>query len=119
MKRVIGAVAAAGVVMSLSGGTASAQALAALLEMHSKRIEGGRLCLTDHFHYGNSSGQSTRAAAEREAIASWSSFTAWEYGNEWGSWRLAGSKAASCSSSGGSWSCQVEARPCSPASRRR
>lgn len=72
--------------------------------------------MADHFHYSSSGGQSTRAAAEKEAIGSWSSFTAWEYGNQWGSWRIAGSRKASCSNLNGTWGCQVEARPCRPLS---
>jgi hypothetical protein len=92
-------------------GQASAQGLEFL---HDQRVEGGRVCMTDHFHYGSSGGQSTRAAAEREAISSWSGFTAWEYGNHWGSWRIAASKRMSCSQLTGTWGCQVEARPCRP-----
>ena len=92
-------------------GSASAQGLDGL---HDQRAEGGRWCMSDHFHYGSSSGQSTRAAAEREAASSWGGFTAWEYGNEWGSLRIAASRKMSCSQFGGSWGCEIEARPCRP-----
>lgn len=39
-----------------------------------------KACMADHFHYGSSSGQPNKKAAEREAIASWEGFTAFEYG---------------------------------------
>ena len=71
--------------------------------------------MTGHTHAGAGSG-STRAAAEAEAAANYSSFTAWEYGDQWGSWRLAAGKTASCSQAGGGWSCSIEARPCRPIS---
>jgi hypothetical protein len=94
-----------------SAGTAVAQGLDFL---HDQRAEGGRWCMADHYHQGSSSGQATRAAAERAAIASYSSFTAWEYGNSWGSWRIAAGRKMGCSQSGGSWGCDIEARPCRP-----
>ena len=100
---------AAGVL--LASGSASAQALE---DLHTQRAEGGRWCMADHFHQGTSGGHSTRAAAEREAAASWSSFTALEYGSHWGSWRIAASKSMNCSNNVGSWGCQADARPCRP-----
>ncbi len=81
--------------------------------LHAQRVEGGRVCFTDHFHSGSSSGHATRAAAEKDAQAGWSSFTAFEYGDRWGSWRIAASKSMKCSQSSG-WGCQIEARPCRP-----
>lgn len=95
----------------LSTGTASAQALE---DLHTQRAEGGRWCMADHFHQGSSGGHSTRAAAERDAAAGFSSFTALEYGSHWGSWRIAASKTMNCSNSAGSWGCQADARPCRP-----
>ena len=94
----------------IGAGAASAQGLEFL---HTQRTEGGRVCFNDHFHSGSSSEHATRAAAEKEAIAGWSSFTALEYGNRWGSWRIAGSKSMNCSQTSG-WGCQIEARPCRP-----
>jgi hypothetical protein len=79
--------------------------------MHDIRKEGGRQCFTDHYHYGNGNG-STKAAAQREAIGSWVSFTDFEYGSDWARFSRAASKSVSCSGSGGSYSCQIEARPC-------
>src|SRR5262245_4450859 len=97
-------VAIAGTTALLSAGSAAAQGLDFL---HEQRAEGGRWCMIDHVHQGTSNGQSSRAAAERAAIASYTSFTAWEYGNNWGSWRIAASRKVSCSQSGGGWGCSI------------
>ena len=111
MKRISMHVAGGMLAAAIWSGPASAQGLEFL---HDQRVEGGRVCMSDHFHHGSSGGQPTRAAAERDAISSWAGFTAWEYGNQWGSWRIAASKRMSCSQLTGSWGCQVEARPCRP-----
>lgn len=94
-----------------SAGSAAAQGLEML---HEQRNEAGRVCFSDHFHSGTSGGHATRQIAEREAVANWSGFTALEYGNNWGSWRIAGSRSMNCSQATGSWGCQAEARPCRP-----
>ncbi len=53
--------------------------------MHAMRREGGKLCMSDHWHYGSSSGShATKAAAQRAAIASWQDFTDLEYGRSMG-----------------------------------
>jgi hypothetical protein len=83
--------------------------------LHEQVRVAGKICMLDHFHSGSSAGQSSRKQAEVEAVASWASFTAFEYGNNWGSYRLSESKRMSCSQSGGGWSCTVESRPCKPA----
>jgi hypothetical protein len=82
-----------------------------LSDIHDQRREGGRICMTSHFHYGSGSG-ATKAAAQHSAIASWASFTAFEYGSDWASFRQAGSKGMNCRQSGQSWSCSLQARPC-------
>jgi hypothetical protein len=79
---------------------------------HTWRKERGMNCMADHWHYGNSTPQPTKAKAQRDAISSWQSFTAFEYGSNWARWGKAGSKKASCSNSAGGWTCNVEARPC-------
>ncbi|MGE3711138.1 MAG: hypothetical protein AB7G35_15875 [Hyphomicrobiaceae bacterium] len=84
--------------------------------LHDQRREGGRWCMSDHFHYGTGTG-STRALAERDAIGSWAGFTAWEYGDSWGSWRLAASRSMKCEMGTTGWNCSNEARPCRPLSR--
>ncbi|MGD9784693.1 MAG: hypothetical protein AB7E80_01490 [Hyphomicrobiaceae bacterium] len=83
-----------------------------LASMHDLRREGGRLCMSDHFHQGNSSGQRSKKAAMAAAIQSWRSFTDLEYGSDWAHFNRARSKSVSCSGGGSSWSCSVEARPC-------
>ena len=83
-----------------------------LASMHSMTRIGRMLCMTEHFHFGQSSGAPSRKAAEIAAIRDWSSFTSWEYGNVWGDFRIAGSRGIKCTRSGNTWGCSVEARPC-------
>jgi len=80
-------------------------------DMHTQARVGGKMCMIDHWHYGNGTG-STKAAAQRDAIGSWQSFTDFEYGSDWARFNKAVAKKISCSQSGGGFSCQVEARPC-------
>jgi hypothetical protein len=75
--------------------------------MHDLR---GR-CFADHFHYGSGTGR-TKAAAMRDAIGSWTSFTALEYGSDWAKWGRAASKGASCSRDSSGYSCSISGRPC-------
>jgi hypothetical protein len=83
-----------------------------LASMHALRREGGRICMADHWHYGSSGSQRSRGGAQRAAIRSWADFTDLEYGSSWAHWGRAASKRLSCSRGGGSWNCDVEARPC-------
>lgn len=80
--------------------------------LHAKVRIGGKLCMADHSHQGQSEGALTRRAAEAAAIRNWSAFTAWEYSGAWGNFQLAVAKSMSCSQSGNTWGCSVEARPC-------
>lgn len=107
--------------MMLLGGTAiaTAQETGLAESLHQLRAESGRTCMSEHFHYGSSSGQANRKAAEAEAIKSWASFTEFEYGRSWADFRIAGSRGMSCSQSGGGWGCNVEARPCKRATGRK
>jgi hypothetical protein len=83
-----------------------------LASIHEWRKEGGKICLSDHFHDGAGSGE-TRKAAEAKAIASWMSFTDLEYGSTWASYQLSGSKKMECTERGAKeWSCAVTARAC-------
>jgi hypothetical protein len=93
-----------------AGGQASADETG-LASIHDLRVEGGRLCMSDHYHDGTGQAAS-KARAEAAAVRSWSSFTAFEYGGSWGSFRNAASKNMQCSHSGGSWNCDANARPC-------
>lgn len=83
-----------------------------LAAMHAMRREGGRLCMSDHWHYGSSGTSSTKAAAQRAAIASWQDFTDLEYGRAWARFSRAASKKIGCSRNSAGWSCDAEARPC-------
>lgn len=82
-----------------------------LAGMHTWARIGGRTCMADHFHDGSGSG-TTRAAAARNAIQAWQSFTAWEYSARWARYGSAVSRKLTCSGSRGSFSCNVSARPC-------
>ena len=83
-----------------------------LASMHDLRRERGRICMSDHWHYGTSGPQKSKSRARRVAIRAWASFVDLEYGSDWARWGRAGSKKAGCSRSSGSWNCDVEARPC-------
>jgi hypothetical protein len=83
-----------------------------LADMHALRKEGGRTCMSDHFHSGSSSAKGSRAAAEAEAIRSWAEFTALEYGSDWARYGRAGSRSMRCKHSADGWGCDIEARPC-------
>lgn len=86
--------------------------------IHAQRREGNRICMSEHFHYGSSTGQPSRKAAEAAAARDWAGFTALEYGLAWASFNLAGSKGMKCSQEGRTWACQAEARPCKRYRRR-
>jgi hypothetical protein len=80
--------------------------------IHDVRRESGKLCQIDHWHYGSGVG-STKKAAMNDAIGSWQSFTALEYGSDWSRFQRSASKNVSCSNSGGGGvSCSIEGRPC-------
>lgn len=83
-----------------------------LTGLHAKVRIGAKLCMADHSHQGQSSGASTRKAAEAAAIRSWSEFTSWEYSSAWGNYQNAVAKTMSCSQTGATWACSVDARPC-------
>lgn len=83
-----------------------------LATIHDWRNEAGRVCMSAHSHDGSGNGQ-TRKAAEASAVASWSSFTVFEYGRAWGNYALSGSKKMACNQGGkAQFSCDVTARPC-------
>lgn len=106
----------AGTVMAaligFAGSSPQAQEQEGLATLHSWVRIGNRTCMADHFHSGSSAGQPSKKAAEFAAVNSWASFTAWEYGDHWGRWRLAETKRVKCDRDGTTWGCAVEARPC-------
>jgi hypothetical protein len=79
--------------------------------LHDLRREKGRVCIVDHWHYGNGSGRNKKAAMA-DAVASWSSFTAMEYGSDWARFQRAASRSVSCSPSSYGVSCSIDGRPC-------
>lgn len=101
----------AAVVLGVGLGPALGATETGFASMHNQARVGGKLCMTDHYHYGSGTGR-TKALAQRAAIGSWQSFTDFEYGSIWARFSNAAGKRVSCSESGGSVSCQVEARPC-------
>ena len=91
---------------ALSDDTGVGQAL------HGTKRIGGKLCLVDHFHYGQSSGHKTRDRAVVAAIKDWAGFTAFEYGTDWARYGHSAARKMSCSQAGGLWSCNTESIPC-------
>lgn len=104
-------VCASALALALVSTPGAAHAQDGLAGMHSWVRIGGRSCMADHFHDGSGTGV-TRAQAERAAIQSWQSFTAWEYSGRWGRYGNAVGRKLTCSGSRGSFKCSVTARPC-------
>lgn len=103
------ALAAAGIIASVPVFAASETGLAEAL--HDLRREGHKLCMSDHDHTGIGDGH-TKREAEIAAMKAWEDFTAFEYGDAWGNFRLAGSQQMTCSGEGVSHHCVAVARPC-------
>ena len=114
-KRMIGIASATALALTAFVGNLSVTAALAddsgFASMHDLRREGGRTCQVGHYHSGGGSGR-TRKLAEADAIKSWSSFTAFEYGTDWARFSKAASKRMSCSTSSSGYDCNVEARAC-------
>lgn len=91
--------------------TATSPQAAGLDGLHGKIQVGNRLCMAGHSHHGSGSG-TTRERALADATKGWGSFTALEYGQEWGDFRTAHNQTVSCSPSVGGWSCNLTASPC-------
>ncbi len=83
-----------------------------LANIHLLRYERGKLCMADHFHFGEGRDVKSKKRAQKKAIASWADFVAMEYGTDWARFRLAGSKSIRCRRDMGAWQCDVQARPC-------
>lgn len=91
-----------------------------LTGLHKQVQIGDRICMVDHDHYGDSGAWATKQQAVAAAAWSWGSFTALEYGREWGEFRLAQNQDMQCgpvaSDRGGQlWNCKSKATPCKPA----
>jgi hypothetical protein len=110
MRRIL-ATAAAALSISIIGLSASMAQDSGLSSMHDVRREGGRVCMSDHFHYGSGSG-TTKQKAIAAAAASWSDFTAFEYGGGWASFKRSASKQVNVSQGASGWTADVSSRPC-------
>lgn len=105
--------AIAGSVMVGTSPQANQATSTGLDKLHDQARVGGKTCMTDHEHGGEGSLPSKKAASEA-AIRHWESFTTWEYGKAWGSYRLAAAKRMDCRTGGSGWLCKTTARPCRP-----
>ena len=86
-------------------------------EARKKVRHGAKYCQGTHLHYGSSNSFKTRRLAMRDAVASWAGFTIFEYGEEWGRWRLSINKKVKCGRESGLWRCNIESTPCRKARR--
>ena len=82
-----------------------------LAGIHSWHKVGSRTCFEDHFHDGSGTG-ATQNAAMTDAIKSWQSFTALEYGSAWAAYNNSVSKSAKCDRSTTGFTCSVSSIPC-------
>ena len=82
-----------------------------LLAPHSAYIKGRTQCFDAHTHVGGADGRTKRAAL-KAAIREWQSFTAWEYGSAWASYKRAAGKTVEYIKAEAGWTARVEARPC-------
>jgi hypothetical protein len=89
-----------------------AAAVTGLAASHDLRREGGRLCFSDHSHYGSSMGQSNERLAQAAAVNAWAEFVDLEYGGAWAHFASASGKDMKCSQSSAGWGCELTARPC-------
>lgn len=103
---------AATVATSLAATPAHADDTGVAQTLHATARIGGKLCLTEHSHFGGSSGQASEKAAKAEAIKAWAGFTAWEYGTDWANIRKAIKVSMRCSQGSGGWGCELNANPC-------
>ncbi len=83
-----------------------------MLVMPSAHASGSRYCKVDHYHSGSGEEARSQVLAKRSADRSWSSFTAWEYGQQWGKISIAMNKNYRCSHPTTGWKCTVSAKPC-------
>ena len=81
--------------------------------LHDERRVGKLSCMVDHYHFGSSKGQTSKKAAEADAVGSWSDFVDFEYGSAYGSWKASVGKSVDCAKDGsGLWGCTLSSRPC-------
>lgn len=110
MRILIGTACAAAAVFVVAGQAQADQS--GMAGMHAQYVVKGRQCFTDHTHVGTGSPMRSKKRAVSSATQDWVSFTAFEYGSSWASWRASIGKVVKCEPSGGNWACEVQARPC-------
>ncbi len=100
----------------VASGLPLATAAAGLDKLHKQAVEGGRMCMSGHYHFMSSGAWPMRAQAMAVARRGWERFTAAEYGAAWADLRTAASVDYGCAASpsrrGEQWSCNLKARPC-------
>jgi len=117
LRRFAVTVAAVAAVAAMTGLPANAAAkkkvvIDGMAAMHGIVKVGNRICFDEHYHYGSSAGQPTKAAAQKAAVDSWFQLVDLEYGSDWGNFNKSINKKVSCSQSTGGWGCDVESVPC-------
>ena len=76
--------------------TSSAASAFENVDSWEKVRAGGKLCLRDHEHYGESPPWVNKKGAVASARREWENFTTWEYGKKWGQFRYAAGKRMTC-----------------------
>ncbi len=87
-------------------------AVTGLAAMHTLKRSRGRLCMADHYHFGDGGSSKSKARALIAARADWASFVTAEYGPAWSRYSLARSKGRKCTRANGRYNCSISARPC-------
>ena len=105
-------VALAATALSLFGLAPALASSTGLHSIHALGKEGGALCMSAHFHYGAGSSDKSRKLAQETAIRAWADFVQLEYGSDWSSFGRAHDRQVNCSGAGGTYTCNVSARPC-------
>ena len=100
----------AGASVDKSSSASAASSCAISGTWRETQLEGGACCMPDHFHSGVGSG-SSKGAALANAAENRAGLVDFEYGSAFRHFSLAHSKTINCSTGGG-WTCTVEARPC-------
>jgi len=97
-------------------GTGDAEAQNYIIN-YGKKLANGKTCRVvlgeTHYHAANGA-HSRKARAKAMAIADWSSFVVFEYGNKWGRWSHADKKSTKCmrDKAAGVWRCRAVGQPC-------
>ncbi|MCP4934526.1 MAG: hypothetical protein GY927_10065 [bacterium] len=87
-------------------------AVTGLAAIHTLKRTRGRLCMADHFHFGDGASRKSKARALVAARANWAYFVSAEYGSAWARYSVARSKGGKCSRTKGLYNCSISARPC-------